>query len=262
MIEQEQNERDVSQYHLEYWQPTDTAAIYQLEKACWAPWLRKTEQHIATIAENFPETQLLLRNQGGDVAAIMTATRVNWDGNPASLTTWDAVAGGSIAASDYVTTYTPDGNTLCLISSAIDPNIQGKRLAPQLVEGMGDLARKLGAAHLIGPFRPNGYGDFKLEYGPVAFAEYCAMTRENGQPIDPWLRSAFRLGMQPLRIEEYSMVVEVPVSTFEEYQKTYHPQKWQEVAAGVWECGETGSWFVSGDQAVYIEPNLWGELPI
>jgi hypothetical protein len=262
MIEQEQNERDVSLYHLDHWQPTDTAAIYQLEKACWAPWLRKTEQQIATIAENFPETQLLLRNQRGDIAATMSANRMNWDGNPAFLTTWDAVAGGSIATSDYVATYTPDGNTLCLISSAIDPTVQGERLASRLVGEMGDLAKKLGAAHLIGPFRPSGYGDFKLQHGSVEFAEYCAMTREDGQPVDPWLRSASRLGMQPLRIEEHSMVVEVPVDTFAEYQRTYHPQKWQEVAAGVWECGETGSWFVWGNRAVYIEPNVWGELPI
>ena len=89
-----------------------------------------------------------------------------------------------------------------------------------------------------------------------------AMIRQDGEPLDPWLRSAYRQGMKPLRIEMRSMVVEVPISTFEEYRETYHPQKWKEVEQGKWECGETGSWFIREDHAVYIEPNIWGELPI
>lgn len=262
MIEEERNERVRPQYHLESWKPTDVSAIYRLEKACWAPWLRKPEQHIETIARNFPQTQLLLRNQRGDIAATVTTNRIYWDGNPTSLTTWDTVAGGSEGASDYTKMYTPDGNTLCLMSMNVDPTIQGAGLAPRLVEGMRDIAKGLGIGHLISSFRPSGYGDFKLRHGPVPFAEYCAMTREDGEPLDPWLRSVSRLGMQPLRIEERSMVVEAPIDTFREYRETYRPYKWKEVDTDKWECGETGSWFVNGDHAIYVEPNIWGEIPI
>src|SRR6266571_2987479 len=119
MIERERNEGERPQYHLEHWKPTDTSAIHRLEKACWAPWLSKPEQHIEAIARNFPQTQLLLRNQRGDIAATVTANRINWDGDPLSLTTWDAFAGGSEQASDYAETYIPDGNTLCLMSMSV-----------------------------------------------------------------------------------------------------------------------------------------------
>lgn len=262
MTQQERRGSEIPHYNLDIWKPYDVPAISRLEKACWAPWLRKPEEHIATIAEKFPQTQLLLKNQRRDIVATVTTNRISWDGNPASLGTWDAVAGGSEAASDYIKTYAPDGNTLCLMSMNVDPTIQGGGFAPQLVEGMKNIARRLGIEHLISSFRPSGYGDFKLEHGATKFTEYCTLTRQDGKPFDPWLRSVSRLGMQPLRIEERAMVVEVPLSTFEEYQRTYHPQKWKEVEPGQWECGETGSWFVKGDHAVYIEPNIWGELPI
>ncbi|SRR6266571_1880908 len=262
MIPKEWRGVEIPQYNLDVWKPSDVSSIARLEKACWAPWLRRPEQHIATIAEKFPQTQLLVRNQQGTILAAMTANRINWDGKPTSLPTWDTVARGSEAASDYTQTYTPNGNTLCLLSSAIDPTVQGKRLAPQLIEGMKAVAKELRVDHLIGPFRPSGYGEYKLEHGLIDFSKYCNMTREDGQLLDPWLRSAVRLEMKPLRIEERSMVVEVPRSTFEEYRETYYLQKWKQIEPGQWECGETGSWFVRGDHAVYIEPNIWGELPI
>ncbi len=145
MMQPERRGSEIPHYNLSLWKPSDVPAISRLEKACWAPWLRKPEEHIATIAEKFPRTQLLVRNQHGNILATMTANRINWDSNPASLPTWDTIAGGARVASDYTKTYTPDGNTLCLMSSSIDPAIQGKGLAPQLVAGMRDVARKLGA---------------------------------------------------------------------------------------------------------------------
>lgn len=250
------------QLSVEHWQPSDVPAIARLEAGTWAPWLRKPTQHLETIAERFPTTQLLVRDGRGDIAATVTANRVNWDGDPASLTTWDDVAGGEVAGSDYTATYVPTGNTLCLMSMNVDPIIQGERLAPKLLEGMRDVAKELGVQHLISSFRPSGFGDYKLRHGQISFEEYCRLTREDGEPLDPWLRSTSRLRMQPLRIEEQSMKVTVPLDTFQEYQQSYNPHKWKEVTEGRWECGETGTWTVQRDQAVYVEPNLWGEILI
>jgi hypothetical protein len=256
----EQRERNTPHYSLEHWKPADVPAISRLEQACWAPWLRKPEPRIATIATIFPQGQLLLRDKHKNIIAIMTANRIDWDGRPASLTTWDAVVGGSEEESDYRKTYRPDGNTLCITSSSIVETQRGAGLSPRLMTGMQQVATELGATYLIGPFRPYGYGEYKLQHEPIDFAEYCALTQENGEPLDPWLRSVFRLGMKPLRVEERSMVITVDMNTFETYRQTYNPQKWKEVVPGRWECGETGSWFVTGNTAVYIEPNVWGEL--
>jgi hypothetical protein len=262
MDEVARNEMEKPQHRLEHWKTTDAHAIYLLEQAVWSPWLRRPEQHIVTIAKQFPQTQFLLRNRDNAIIATLTANRINWDGNPASLTTWDTVARGDGRVSDYTKTYIPDGNSLCLMSMNVDPTIQRTGQASRLVEDMRCIAKELEVKHLISPFRPNGYGAYKLEHGLIPFAKYCAMTNENGEPFDPWLRCLSRQGMKPLRDEERSMVIEVPMSIFELYRETYQPNKWREVADGKWECGETGSWVVRGDHAAYIEPNLWGELPI
>lgn len=257
-------ERNISQYKVEKWKPNDVSAISRLEEINWAPWLRKSSDNMSWIASKFPDTQLLVRNESGNVVAALTANRINWDGNVQSLGTWDDVVRGSKRAGDYSSTHVADGNTICLTSSAVDPLTKGEGLAAKLVTEMRQVGRELGVDHLIGPFRPSAYGEYKLEHGPVDFAEYCAMTREDGQPLDPWIRNAKRLGMQPLRVEEASMVVEVPMEKFEEYKATYHPTKWKDFGEGRWECGETGSWYVSPEngKATYVEPNLWGEIPL
>lgn len=250
------------QYSLEEWKPSDADAISKLEEACWAPWLRTPKEQLENIATNFPTTQLLLRDSQGDVAATLTTSRINWDGNPSKLTTWDEVAGGSVEEGDYSTTYIPDGNTICLMSMNVKPDLRGERLAPKLIGGIKIVAEELEIEHVIGPFRPSGYGNFKLEHGPTPFGEYCNMRREDGQPIDPWLRSLYRQKMEPLRIENDAMTVEVPLDTFKEYQEAYRPDKWKEIDKGMWECGETGSWHIKEDTAIYGEPNIWGTIPV
>ncbi len=257
-------EQSTSQYKIEKWAPADVRAISRLEELNWAPWLRKSSDNMRNIASHFPDTQLLARNNRGDVVAVLTANRINWDGNPHSLGTWDDVVGGSEKASDYSSTYITDGNTICLTSSAVDPLAKGEGLAAKLVTEMKQVGKELGVDHLIGPFRPSGYGAYKLEHGTTDFVEYCGMMREDGQPLDPWLRNAVRLGMQPLGVAEASMVVEVPMSKFEEYKETYHPEKWKDFGNGRWECGETGSWYVdpADNRAKYIEPNVWGKIPL
>src|SRR6266487_6319908 len=180
MDEVAQNETEKPQHRLEHWKTTDAHAIYLLEQAVWSPWLRRPEQHIVTIAKQFPQTQFLLRNRDNAIIATLTANRINWDGNPASLTTWDRVARGDGRVSDYTKTYIPDGNSLCLMSMNVDPTIQRTGQASRLVEDMRCIAKELEVKHLISPFRPNGYGAYKLEHGLIPFAKYCAMMDENG----------------------------------------------------------------------------------
>jgi ribosomal protein S18 acetylase RimI-like enzyme len=261
-------ERDTTtHFQVERWKPNDVPAIVHLEELCWAPWLRKPADNIGTIASLFPETQLVAKNHNNVIVAAITANRINWDGNPQSLQTWDSVAGGSENASDYIATHVLDGNTICITSSAVDPSVQRKGLAKRLIMEMKDVGKELGVDHLIGPFRPSEYGNYKIAQGPnsnVSFAEYCELKQEDGQSLDPWLRSAAKLGMKPMRVEEASMVVEVSMNKFEEYRKSYNSNKWVDFGNGRWECGDTGSWYLNLEQekATYIEPNLWGEIPL
>lgn len=255
-------ESQTTNFKIENWNPADAAEIYRLEESGWAPWLRKSEKLIATIAEKFPDTQLVARNKNGLIVATMTANRINWDGDPSSLKGYDDIVGGSVESSNYLKTYKPDGNTICLIASTVDPRFKKYGLGIKLGETMKVKAIELGVKHLIGPFRPSRYGAYKLENGPIEFEEYCKLTRFDGKPGDPWLRSVTSLGMKPLRKDDHSLTVNIPLEKFEEYKKYYHPHLWKQLRNGLWECGEAGNWSIKGNIASYVEPNLWGEIPL
>jgi ribosomal protein S18 acetylase RimI-like enzyme len=244
------------------WTKIDPPDLYSLEEKTWAPWLRKPLRNFETITKLFSDGQRKITNTNGDVVAMISTNRINWDGSIASLSTWDYVAGGSISLGDFSNTYIPDGNTLNIMSISVAPEMQGKGLATILFREIIDMAEYFGVEHLICSFRPSGYGKYKLESGPISIAEYCRLTKEDGLPWDSWLRIATRYGMVPLRIENAAITVEVAKSQFEEYRKTFNKYKWSINNEGKWECGEAGTWTINGDKAIYSEPNLWSEIPI
>src|ERR1700749_4137869 len=78
-------------YTIETWKQSDAHALYQLEKKCWAPWLRKSEEDFKTIATNFSSLQRLIRNKNGAIVAFMSVNRINWDGDKKTLPSWDQI---------------------------------------------------------------------------------------------------------------------------------------------------------------------------
>jgi GNAT superfamily N-acetyltransferase len=252
---------DLPQYVIDQWALADVSSLCSLEKKTWAPWLRKPEKSFYTIVERYPEIQVLMRDQHHNIVASLTSNRIDWDGDPRHLTTWDDVAG---ELRDYSSTYNSRGNTLCLMSMNVDPLVRGQGVPARMIEQIKARAKERGISHVISSFRPYRYGDFKLKHRNkrIGFIEYCKMTTEDGFPIDPWLRSTTRKGMKFLRIADRSMVIVVNRSEFERYRNTYRPDDWYQITDRRWECGETGSWLISedGQTATYTEPNVWGEI--
>jgi GNAT superfamily N-acetyltransferase len=196
---------------------------------------------------------------------VYQPTEFTGEGATTELPSWDEVAGDPTT---YENTYNPQGNALTLMSMNVRPDLQSRGLARKLIGSIQQVAQDLNIEHVIGSFRPNEFGKFKQKNPSCSFEEYCAMTREDGLPVDAWLRNLTRNGMKPLKIDHQAMVVTVPLSEFYEIQTIHKPEMWQIVGSqdeiqGV-ECGEVGAWHVDlGNQsATYIESNIWGTLPI
>lgn len=256
--------RKYGEYFISKWDVNDASDLYRLEVKTWAPWLRKPMKNFETIAKIFPNGQRKITNGKGEIVAAVTTNLVNWDGNTNTLLSWDSYAGGSIAASDYSGSYLQDGNTLDFVSISVDPALQGKGLANVLVREVIDFAQNLGVEHLICSLRPSGYGEFKLkpQNESIGLIEYCKLTGPDGFPIDPWLRIAANFYMLPQRIENEAIKVEVSIDKFKDFRRTYNNHKWRQNKYGSWECGEAGIWSIKSKSAVYIEPNLWVEIPL
>lgn len=249
------------------WMSRDSAEIdsqdiyHELETHCWAPWLEASIESLVGRAAVFPEGQLVIAANRDPLASLST-NKINWDGNPESLPSWDDVAGDPTT---YEQTYVKDGNSLVLMSMNVYPRLEGYGLARKLIGAAKTQAVKLGVDYIIGSFRPNEFGKYKAQPGKwnTPFEEYCKMTREDGLPVDSWLRNLTRNGMKPLKVDPKAMTVGVPLDEFFKLLAYYHKNGiWKEVASGVWECGEVGNWKVDHEKGVatYQESNLWGIL--
>lgn len=245
------------------WATGDTGRLYtELEKPNWAPWLSASPESLAGRAMNFPEGQLLLVH-GNEYVASLSLNQIHWDGVVNHLPSWDDVAGDP---TDFGHTYQKTGNTLVLLSMNVAPDWKGKRIPSTMITAAQQLAKHLGVEHLIGSFRPSGYGEIKkgMDYD-LDFDTYCQLKRHGtNKPLDPWLGSLWHMGMKMVAVDHAAMTVAVTTDEFYGYQQQYHKGQWEEVKPGIWECGEVGNWTVDTEQgiAVYRESNVWGILPI
>lgn len=256
----ENKDNTAQQFTIGSWKQEDTISVYQnLEVPNWAAWLAASTETLAGRAEVFPKGQLIIKSSDGEPLASLSMNLISWNGQNEDLPSWDEVAG---EPTTYVNTYDPKGNALVLMSMNVSPEHQGSGYARMLVEKAKSLAQELGVDYLIGSFRPNEYGRYKLANlgKTISFEEYCNMQREDGWPVDSWLRNLKRNGMQPLKVDHRAMVVKVSVDEFSSYQQLYKPELWVEVLPNVWECGEVGSWKVDEKTGIvtYEESNLWG----
>lgn len=250
-------------YVIEPWNNHDIHLIHsQLEKPHWAPWLSFSEKGMKEMSLVFPEGQLVVKDKNGSLLAYTSTNRINWNGKVGTLPTWDEAAGDQVGEAGYKNTYIKNGNTLIIMCLTVHSAHQGKYLSAVLIDEIKILARKLKVKYIISPFRPSTYGLYKQEHKDPGFKAYCRMLREDGLPVDRWLRVLIRNGMKPLIIRDNSLVVEVPIKKFQEFKSFYNLTYWKEISKNIWECGEVGQWFVKGKKAVYKEPELFGKLPL
>ena len=241
------------------WSPSEAPEIYAaLEHPNWAPWLEASVTSLAGRANIFPKGQLVMKDSIGNYMASLSLNQINWDGNKAHLPSWDDVAGDP---TDYSQTYTKNGNTLVLLSMNVDPALKGLHLPSKMIAEAQKTATNLGASHLIGSFRPSGYGEVKKGMPDLDFETYCLLKKcGSDKPLDHWLGSLWHLGMKMLAVDDKAMTVTVPIAEFESYKKN----DWKEIKSGIWECGEVGAWKVdsASGTATYQESNVWGSLPL
>lgn len=247
-------------YVLTTLKPQDAGLVFQiLEEPNWAPWLAASKETIGKRAEIFPEGQLLIKGADCTLYASLSMNRINWNGDTTTLPTWDEVAG---EPTSYENTYQLNGNTLVMMSMNVNPSFKGEGYARMLIEEAKKVAEKLGTSFLLGSFRPNEYGVHKMKYlsRHLNFEEYCNSKRDDGWPIDGWLRNLSRNGMKPYAVDYKAMVVEISLSEFNDLRNKYNKNIWLELNPNIWECGEVGSWKIDESKglAVYQESNLWG----
>jgi len=139
------------------------------------------------------------------------------------------------------------------VSSALEivvrPTHLGQGLSYLILEAMRDAVRALGHKTLYAPVRPNGKPD-----PAQPMAEYIEQFREDGLPVDPWLRVHVRTGGKIVKVAPTSMVMAGSLAQWREWTGLPFDTEGEVLVPKALvpvHCS------VAHNHAVYVEPNVW-----
>jgi hypothetical protein len=139
------------------------------------------------------------------------------------------------------------------VASALEINIGaghlGRGLSHEMLATMRRNVQAMGLKTLYAPVRPNGKQD---PHQPMA--EYIKLVREDGLPVDPWLRVHVRAGGQILHTAPASMVMAGSLDQWREWTGLPFDRTGDVVVPKALvpvHCD------VEHNHAVYVEPNVW-----
>jgi GNAT superfamily N-acetyltransferase len=200
--------------------------------------------------KSYPEFVLIAVDKAtGQPVAKAHSVPISWEGDPG-----DGMPDGGWDWAIRASAYDRLGDATPTIVSAIEifvrPDIRGSGLSGRMLAAMRDNAARLGFADLVAPVRPSG----KHAYPDMPIEEYAAWTRDDGLPVDPWLRVHVRAGGRIINVAHTSMVIPGRLDRWREWTglpfDTTGPVHVPEALNPV-HCD------VAQDHAVYVEPNVW-----
>ena len=197
---------------------------------------------LPVVEKAFPELSLVVLD-GKEVVAGGWGVRIAWD-----ATLDDLPAGWDAAIERAVGEY-EDGretDTLVTMAAEVVSARRGQGLSRIVLQEL--LARA--PERVIAPVRPTQ----KASYPRMSMERYVECRRDDGLPVDPWLRTHVRLGGRILQIAPRSMVIEGTVSDWEEWTGMAFPESGDYAVPGALDLVEID---VNADRGRYVEPNVW-----
>jgi hypothetical protein len=132
---------------------------------------------------------------------------------------------------------------------AIAQDHLGKGLSYVMLDAMRDAVGKQGMDTLYAPVRPNGKQDPALP-----MATYVEQVRDDGLPVDPWLRVHVKAGATILEVAPASMVIPGSLAEWRDWTGLPFDQPGDVHVPGALTPVHC---YPDQDQAVYVEPNVW-----
>lgn len=199
--------------------------------------------------EEFAEFVLVCLDQDGVMVAKAHSVPFRLDGDELPEAGWDA----AIRSGLLTRLWKEEPNAVSAVEIAVRPDLQGTGLSGGIVAALRDNAGRLGFSELLAPVRPNGKADV---HEPMA--HYASRTREDGLPVDPWLRVHVRAGGRIDSVAPRSMVIPGTVAEWREWTGLPFDRTGAVEVPGALApvlCdAEHGT-------AVYVEPNVWVRHP-
>lgn len=199
----------------------------------------------SNVETRFRDFVLVAQDDAGEVVAAAHSIPFVLGEDALPDSGWDFVIRSGLLAS--LRGQEPDA--ISAVEIAVRPDRQGTGLSPVMLEAMRDNAARRGFAELLAPVRPNGKADVHEPMSTYAFR-----VREDGLPVDPWLRVHVRAGGRIERVAPRSMVVPGTLQEWRDWTGLPFDEGGPVVvphALAPVHCD------VEHGVATYVEPNVW-----
>lgn len=207
----------------------------------------EAKEYIDRVREWFADLNIMLVDENQVPVATGWGVPIRWNGEVAGLpsgytdTTRRAVQGRESGQQ-------PDTFVIC--GGIVSRSKAGQGLAGELIMALRDLGVRAGCTRVIAPVRPT----LKPAYPLTPIDTFAYWTRDDGAPLDPWLRTHWRLGGRIIATAPQSQTMTGTVSEWEGWTGMALPS--------------TGDYVIPGglsilhidrdeDRGSYVEPNVW-----
>lgn len=232
--------------------PELAGQLYGAFEGAWPEFMRHdaADTVFDTLAERvYPELTLIALGPSGEMLAKAYSLPFTWPGDPDDglpARGYDAVLLG--AADDRLAGRT--GNLIAAVEITVRPGAQGAGMAGVMLDALRRNAAEQGFSNLVIPVRPTR----AHEYPRTPVAEYATWTRDDGLPVDPWLRTQVRAGGRIVGVAPHSMVITGTLADWRGWTgvpfDTDGPV-WVPGALAPVQCD------LAAGVATYVEPNVW-----
>lgn len=123
-------------------------------------------------------------------------------------------------------------------------------MAGELLSAMRTLANQRGYPRVIAPVRPT----LKASYPLAPIYRFATWTRPDGTPLDPWLRTHYRLRARVIATAPRSQVMTGTIRQWEAWTGLVFPDSGDYVIPHGLALLRIDR---QGDHGVYVEPNIW-----
>lgn len=197
------------------------------------------------VETRFADCVVVAQDEAGEVVGVAYSVPFSLGGDDLPPNGWGFVIRNGLLTN--LNGGTPD--TMSAVEIAVRPDRQGTGLSGQMLAAMRDNAARLGFATLVAPVRPNGKKDVD-----EPMATYAFRTREDGLPVDPWLRVHVRAGGRIEQVAPRSMVVPGTVEEWREWTGLPFDRTGPVLVPGALAPVRCD---LDHGVATYVEPNVW-----
>lgn len=208
---------------------------------------QEAKAYIGRVRECFADLNIILVEDDQVPVATGWAVPIGWIGNLAGLPTGytDTIRR---AVEGHEAGERPD--TLVICGAIVRPGRTGQGLAAHLLTALRGLAPQAGCQRILAPVRPT----LKPAYPLIPIETFAHWTRPDGAPLDPWLRTHWRLGGKIIAAAPRSQTMTGTVAEWETWTGMALPATGDYVIPGGLSIlhVDTGE-----DLGTYTEPNVW-----